>query len=64
MILQDWNAPHEYLGSYRLENDHSWTPVENLQRKDDEMFLISKILHGTESKSICNALIPDTPMDI
>eukprot|EP01134_Creolimax_fragrantissima_P003293 CFRG3293T1 len=33
MSVEDWknNPPHTYLGSYRLEYDSSWTPVQSIQ---------------------------------
>jgi Protein of unknown function (DUF2452) len=32
----DWSgsAPHGYVGSYRLEADQSWTPVERIAERD------------------------------
>ena len=34
---QEWGAghPHQHLGSYRLENDYSWTPLEEITVGDD-----------------------------
>ncbi|HVZ35514.1 MAG TPA: DUF2452 domain-containing protein [Polyangiaceae bacterium] len=34
----DWRGkpPHHFLGSYRLEVDHSWTPIERLAARDEE----------------------------
>ncbi|HEY9052625.1 MAG TPA: DUF2452 domain-containing protein [Gammaproteobacteria bacterium] len=42
----DWNgnAPHEYLNSYRLENDMSWTPLEKLGDEDDSRELVNRLL--------------------
>jgi hypothetical protein len=33
---EDWNGapPDRFLGSYRLESDQSWTPVERLDARD------------------------------
>lgn len=33
----DWRdcPPHHFLGSYRLEVDHSWTPVEGISARDE-----------------------------
>jgi hypothetical protein len=33
---QEWNGrpPHSYVGSYRLEPDHSWTASERLAERD------------------------------
>jgi hypothetical protein len=34
---EDWGGrpPKPYRGSYRLENDMSWTPADDLDRQDD-----------------------------
>jgi hypothetical protein len=49
----DWGGapPHRFLGSYRLELDQSWTPVEQLAERDQkqedlERFLNAKLLPG------------------
>lgn len=36
---EDWqnSPPHDFLGSYRLENDMSWTKIDN-SRSDDDYF--------------------------
>ncbi|CAL2031345.1 unnamed protein product [Caenorhabditis brenneri] len=34
----------EYLGSYRLEYDRSWTPVGEMDRKDEEVARLQQIL--------------------
>lgn len=59
---QEWNSPHEFLGSFRLEYDHSWTPVGNIQQKDEEMQLINKILCTSGKVNLANAL-ESSPMD-
>ena len=45
----DWNgrSPHTYINSYRLENDMSWTPLENLDDEDDSRELINRLLLET-----------------
>jgi hypothetical protein len=42
----DWRGapPHEYLGSYRLETDYSWTPAEDLDRADDTGEIVAELL--------------------
>jgi hypothetical protein len=42
----DWNGspPHQYLGSYRLENDMSWTPAENIGKPDDTQEVVKRLL--------------------
>lgn len=43
---EDWggNAPHEYVNSYQLENDLSWTPVDKLGQTDNSKELINRLL--------------------
>lgn len=45
---EDWGemAPHEFVGSYRLEVDMSWTPVEDIGKRDDEDAVVRKLLGG------------------
>lgn len=57
------NSPHEYLGSFRLELDHSWTPVENINEKDTELSLINKILTSNQEINVPLAL-QNNSMDI
>lgn len=50
---KEWGSscPHEYVGSYRLEADMSWTPVSKLDKKDKELNVINQILSGTKTLS-------------
>jgi len=50
----EWGTqcPHEYLGTYRLEYDQSWTPLEKFAQKDEDMAFINKILHNQTNLSI------------
>jgi len=43
---EEWGgrAPHEFLGSYRLENDMSWTPAEQVDMPDDSRELVRRLL--------------------
>jgi len=43
---EDWRgrSPHEFLGSYRLEADMSWTPADELDRPDDTGELVRRLL--------------------
>jgi hypothetical protein len=49
----DWGEapPHRYLGSYRLELDQSWTPLEHAEERDRERGPIEDLLR--------NARLPD-----
>ncbi|AGA89410.1 Protein of unknown function (DUF2452) [Thioflavicoccus mobilis 8321] len=43
----DWGEapPDTFVGSYRLENDYSWTPTEDLADADDTGAMITQLLH-------------------
>lgn len=43
----EWNErpPHEYVDSYRLENDLSWTPIDQIDAPDEAGELVKQILH-------------------
>lgn len=42
----DWGGspPHPFLGSYRLENDMSWTPVEKIDQHDQSREIVNRLL--------------------
>ena len=46
----DWGGhpPHTYLGSYRLENDMSWTPLDksNTPAADDSREIVERLLNN------------------
>jgi hypothetical protein len=45
---EDWNGapPHPHRGSYRLENDMRWTPLEQIEQRDRERALAARLLGG------------------
>lgn len=45
-FLQEWgtSCPHAFLGAYKLQHDMSWTPSENIERRDAEIGIIDKLL--------------------
>jgi len=46
----DWKGrpPRPFLGSYRLENDMAWTPLEDAERSDDGQRLVACLLDATD----------------
>jgi hypothetical protein len=42
----DWGGqpPQPYMGTYRLEADHSWTPFEQLDQADDSRETLTRLL--------------------
>ncbi|XP_027223754.1 uncharacterized protein C1orf50 homolog isoform X1 [Penaeus vannamei] len=51
---QEWGStcPHEFLGSYRLEHDHSWTPEHKMEARSNDQQMINKILTCSNTLSI------------
>lgn len=48
----DWRdqPPHEFRGSYRLENDLSWTSQDEKKEEDDTRFLVEHLLSAGRSR--------------
>ena len=43
----EWGEPpHEFVGSYRLEADLSWTPAEEIPAREAEHAALRKMLHA------------------
>merc|ERR1719163_524958 len=40
----------EFIAAYKLENDMSWTPFENIEKREDENIIIDKILRTQQSQ--------------
>lgn len=45
------SPPHAYQGSYRLENDQSWTPTERLNEEDNSRELVMQLLNKLPQSS-------------
>lgn len=47
---EDWgrDPPHPYIGAYRLEQDLSWTPEEQMTEKCHQMSLVDKLLTSAD----------------
>ena len=43
---EDWGnkPPHQFKGSYRLENDMSWTSADQIDQPDDSRELVRRLL--------------------
>lgn len=48
---EDWGGqpPKPFRGSYRLENDSSWTPADAIDRPDDSRQLVARLLATANS---------------
>ncbi|KAI4459581.1 hypothetical protein MML48_6g00019044 [Holotrichia oblita] len=60
---QEWQTPHEYLGSFRLEHDQSWTAAEYTEEKDNQLQLLDKVLAHNDGISACKR-IQDIDMEM
>lgn len=52
--LQEWgeSSPRQvYKGSFRLEHDHSWTPLSEVHTKDKELATIDKLYRSSENST-------------
>jgi hypothetical protein len=45
----DWagKSPHEFVGSYRLEADMSWTPADQIDSQEDTQAIVNRLLQLT-----------------
>ena len=51
-LFQEWGATcPPYVAGYRLEHDHSWTPVGNMEEKNTANEMIDKILRANAAGS-------------
>ncbi|XP_030078399.1 uncharacterized protein C1orf50 homolog [Microcaecilia unicolor] len=43
---KEWgpSCPHQFLGSYKLQHDMSWTPYDSVEKRDQEISIIDKVL--------------------
>lgn len=54
---QEWGAscPHAFLGSYRLEYDMSWTPIDKRKERNSEEAVVTNILKAHRLVGPANA---------
>jgi len=43
---QEWgpSCPHPFIAAYKLQHDQSWTPVDQVEKKDAEIAIMDKLL--------------------
>nr|CAD7411148.1 unnamed protein product [Timema cristinae] len=53
---QDWgnSPPHAYIGSYRLEQDQSWTPENKMAARTEEISMLDKIFSASEKVCVAS----------
>ncbi|KAJ8400227.1 hypothetical protein AAFF_G00399210 [Aldrovandia affinis] len=44
---QEWgpSCPHKFIGGYKLQYDMSWTPLDEVEKKDSELGIMDKLLN-------------------
>lgn len=52
---REWgpNCPHKFLGGYKLQHDMSWTPQEEVEKRDAEMGIMDKLLNRQIALPAC-----------
>lgn len=64
-FFQEWNdrLPHQFIGSYRLENDLTWTPVEKIESRECNLRLANNIINSNliSEEDSCERMLLDTP---
>ncbi|XP_063224506.1 uncharacterized protein C1orf50 homolog isoform X2 [Bacillus rossius redtenbacheri] len=67
---QDWASqggpPHEFVGAYRLEQDQSWTPEEEMDAREAEIAALDRVVSSSKAGGMLQLLdhrAGDTAMD-
>lgn len=44
--LKEWgpSCPHTFIGAFKLQHDMSWTPVDEVEKRDAEIAIIDKLI--------------------
>ncbi|XP_018614083.1 uncharacterized protein C1orf50 homolog [Scleropages formosus] len=44
---KEWGSscPHKFLGGYKLQYDMSWTPLDEVEKRDSEIHIMEKLLN-------------------
>ncbi|KAG9260264.1 hypothetical protein AMEX_G26498 [Astyanax mexicanus] len=52
---KEWGSscPHKFLGAYKLQHDMSWTPVEEVEKRDAEISIMDKLLNSQAALPAC-----------
>ncbi|XP_012678045.1 uncharacterized protein C1orf50 homolog [Clupea harengus] len=52
---QEWGSscPHKFLGAYKLQYDMSWTPIDDVEKKDAEIAIMDKLLNQQTALPPC-----------
>ncbi|KAJ3602577.1 hypothetical protein NHX12_030329 [Muraenolepis orangiensis] len=52
---QEWGAscPHQFIAGYKLQHDMSWTPLDQVQKKDAEIAIMDKLISRQNALPPC-----------
>lgn len=44
--LKEWglSCPHPFVGAFKLQHDMSWTPVDEVEKRDADIAIIDKLI--------------------
>lgn len=45
-FLKEWgpSCPHPFVGAFKLQHDMSWTPLEEVEKRDAELAIMEKLV--------------------
>lgn len=54
--MQEWgpSCPHEFLACYKLEYDMTWTPFEDIQKREEDNILVEKMINKQFQLALTN----------
>ncbi|XP_071376833.1 uncharacterized protein C1orf50 homolog [Centroberyx affinis] len=52
---KEWgpSCPHPFVGAYKLQHDMSWTPIEEVEKRDAEIAIMDKLLSQQSALPPC-----------
>jgi len=53
---QEWgpSCPHPFIAAYKLQHDMSWTPVDQVEKRDAEIAIMDKLLNRQTALPPCS----------
>ncbi|XP_061457808.1 uncharacterized protein C1orf50 homolog [Rhineura floridana] len=56
LSLKEWGAscPSEFLGAFKLQHDMSWTPSDDIEKRDAELNVLEKLLNQQVALPPCS----------
>ncbi|XP_029908031.1 uncharacterized protein C1orf50 homolog [Myripristis murdjan] len=52
---KEWgpSCPHPFIGAYKLQHDMSWTPIDQVEKRDSEIAIMDKLLSQQTALPSC-----------